>query len=446
MLLALLPLALILELAALASRYQPLSVASGVLLLLFFTWHWRSLMLYPRNLGLITIAALAAWLTIGEPSWEQGARLASGAAFYGAFVGGLGMMQCLVQRLPQLGEIHRLLLAGPKQTLYPGYLLSSFAISSILSFGMLNLICGSLQNYVEQRNITDQRRRDGFHGVIVSALRGYALVPLLAPTSVGVAILTRELPGLSWAMLLPYGMLAAGALLLIGWYLDNRRLVQLKYQEGDKQVRRGDAGSLRGVLIGSLLGIAAIVVLATHSWLSATQAAMVLIPLAVAALILVRTGSAKIVYQEMSENLLGMRNEVFIFACSAVLGGAVALLVPMDKLSSLLGNSEWLSLGFGLIGMLSIMLVALFGIAPIISMSVAAGLLAQLSLQGIDPLAPAVALLCGFSLAMLLAPYGASALLLARYAQRSPWRVAVSWNTRFVLCALLPLALLPLLA
>lgn len=446
MLLALLPLALVLELAALASGYNPLSVASGALLLLFFSWHWRSLMPYPRNLGLITIAAIGAWFILGEPSWEQAARLASAAAFYGSFVGALGMMQCLVQRLPQLGEIHRLLLAGPRQTLYPGYLLSSFAISSILAFGMLNLICGSLQGYVEQRKITDQRRREGFHGVIVSALRGYALVPLLAPTSVGVAILTRELPGLSWAMLLPFGALAASVLLLIGWFLDNHRLAQLKYQEGDHKLRSGDSGSLRGVLLGSLLGIAGIVALATYSWLSATQAAMLLIPIAVASLILARTASARSVYQEMSENLLGMRNEVFIFACSAVLGGAVALLVPMDKLSSLLGNSEWLSLGFGLLGMLSIMLVALFGIAPIISLSLCAGLLAQLSAQGIDPLAPAVALLCGFSLAMLLSPYGASALLLARYAQRSAWRVAVSWNTRFVLTALLPLALLPLLA
>ncbi len=43
---------------------------------------------------------------------------------------------------------------------------------------------------------------------MVTALRGFALVPLLAPTSVAVAILTRELPGLSWSTLLPFGLLA----------------------------------------------------------------------------------------------------------------------------------------------------------------------------------------------------------------------------------------------
>ena len=135
-----------------------------------------------------------------------------------------------------------------------------------------------------------------------------------------------------------------------------------------------------------------------------------------------------------------------IFACSAVLGGAVSLLIPVEHLLGGFGGSFWLPLLFGLLGMLAIVLVALVGLAPIISLSLCAGLLAQLAAQGVDPLGPAVALLGGFSLAMLLSPYGASALLLARYAQLSPWRVAVSWNGRFVLLALLPLGLLPLLA
>ncbi len=446
MLRPLLALALLSELLALATRNDLFSIASGVLLLSFFVWHWRSLMPYPRNLGVLTIAAVGAWLAVGEPSWEQAARLCRSAAYYGAFIGALGMMQCLVQRLPQLGEIHRLLLRGPRQALYPGYLLSSFAISSILAFGMLNLVCGSLQGYVEQRGIDDERRREGTRGVIVSALRGYALVPLMAPTSVGVAILTRELSGLSWAKLLPYGALASAFLLLLGWWLDNRRLARLKPQPDDRTLEASQQGSLRGVLLGSLLGIAAIVLLSSHSWLSATQAAMLLIPVAVAALSLVRSRSFKAVWEEMDGNLLGMRNEVFIFASSAVLGGAVALLVPMRELSALLGGASWLPLVFGLLGMLAIMLVALIGVAPLIYMSLGAGLLAQLTATGIDPLPSAVALLCGFSLAMLLSPYGASALLLARYAELSPWRVAVSWNLRFVLLALVPLALLPLLA
>ena len=155
---ALLPLALLFELLALITRIQPLSVISGALLGLFFVWHWRSLMPYPRRLGIVTAALLGYWLLSGEASWQQGARILSSAAYYAAFIGALGLMHCLVKRLHQLSELHRLLLAGPRAWLYPGYLLSTFAISSVLSFGMLNLICGSLENHLERRPYNDTQR------------------------------------------------------------------------------------------------------------------------------------------------------------------------------------------------------------------------------------------------------------------------------------------------
>ncbi|MDC6657949.1 hypothetical protein OEZ74_27115, partial [Leclercia adecarboxylata] len=80
----------------------------------------------------------------------------------------------------------------PRTSLYPSYLFSTFAISSVLSFGMLNLVCGSLERYLERQPYSPTQRREGARGVMVTALRGFALVPLLAPTSVAVAILTRE--------------------------------------------------------------------------------------------------------------------------------------------------------------------------------------------------------------------------------------------------------------
>lgn len=442
---SLLPLALLCELLALASQLRPLSILSGVLLLIFFAWHWRSLMPYPRRLALVALALAGTWLALQQPSWEQAARLASSAAYYGAFVGALGLMHCLVERLPQLGELHRLLLRGPKPLLYPGYLLSSFAISSILSFGMLNLVCGSLDGHMRRQRIEGRERREGMRGVMVTALRGYALVPLLAPTSVGVAILTRELPGLTWAALLPYGGIAALLLLALGWFADNRRLRLLSKPGQDGEAPAEPVGSL-GLVVGcSLLGIALIAALAAFTWLSATQAAMLLVPVSVALFLLFDNRSPRATLGEIGDTALGMRNEIFIFACSAVIGGLVGLMVPVEQLVGHISITPLLLFLIGLFGMLGIMGLALVGVAPIISMSICASLLAQLSSHGVDPLPPAVALLSGFSLAMLISPYGASALLLGRYAQLSPWRVAVVWNGRFVLLALIPLGLLQLI-
>ena len=445
---ALLPLALLFELLALITRIQPLSVISGALLGLFFVWHWRSLMPYPRRLGIVTAALLGYWLLSGEASWQQGARILSSAAYYAAFIGALGLMHCLVKRLHQLSELHRLLLAGPRAWLYPGYLLSTFAISSVLSFGMLNLICGSLENHLERRPYNDTQRREGRRGVMVTALRGFALVPLLAPTSVAVAILTRELPGLSWSTLLPFGLLGGLLLLLFGWPAENRRLQQLaEAPDADLGAQtQQPGGRLGGLLIGSLIGISLIALLAALTWLSATQAAMLLVPSAVILILLWQRIAPRQVFREVSETLIGMRNETFIFASSALLAGLVAAVLPVHHLADQLGNTPLILFGLGAVGALSVMAMALLGVAPLISLNVCAALLAQLASQGLAVTQPAVALLFGFSLAMLLSPYGPSAVLLARHAQLSPWRIAVGWNGRFVLSVLVPLLLIPLLA
>ena len=57
--LALLPLALVCELFALVTRLPLLSVVSGALLVLFFAWHWRSLMPYPRHAGAVRLLGTA---------------------------------------------------------------------------------------------------------------------------------------------------------------------------------------------------------------------------------------------------------------------------------------------------------------------------------------------------------------------------------------------------
>ncbi|MBS68814.1 MAG: hypothetical protein CMK98_10755 [Pseudomonas sp.] len=446
--LALLPLALVCELFALVTRLQLPSVISGALLVLFFAWRWRSLMPYPRRLGLVTLGLFGYWVLFNEPDWRQAQRMLGAAAYYGAFIGALGLAHCAVKRMPQLGELHRLLLRQPGASLYPSYLFSTFAISSVLSFGMLNLVCGSLERYLDRQSYSPPQRREGARGVMVTALRGFALVPLLAPTSVAVAILTRELPGLSWSALLPFGLLCGAILLLVGWPMENHRLRQLRDTDAPASgsSTTGPANGLRNLLCGSLLGILLIALLASLTPLSATQAAMLLVPLAVVGLLLYQGGSPTTVYAEVRDTLAGMRNETFIFACSALLGGLTAVLIPVERLASHFSSTPLALFGLGSAGMLAIIALALLGVAPIISLSLCAALLAQLAGHGVAIMQPAVALLIGFSLAMLLSPYGPSALMLARHAQLSPWRIAFGWNGRFVLLVLGPLLLVPLLA
>ncbi|HBS80434.1 MAG TPA: hypothetical protein DD989_17590, partial [Pseudomonas sp.] len=253
---------------------------------------------------------------------------------------------------------------------------------------------------------------------------------------------------LSWSTLLPFGLLGGLLLLLFGWPAENRRLQQLA-ETPDTNLgaqTQQPGGRLGGLLIGSLIGISLIALLAALTWLSATQAAMLLVPSAVILILLWQRIAPRQVFREVSETLIGMRNETFIFASSALLAGLVAAVLPVHHLADQLGNTPLILFGLGAVGALSVMAMALLGVAPLISLNVCAALLAQLASQGLAVTQPAVALLFGFSLAMLLSPYGPSAVLLARHAQLSPWRIAVGWNGRFVLSVLVPLLLIPLLA
>src|SRR5690606_21761164 len=292
----LLPLGVGLELLALAGQWPHLSWAATAALAAYYLLHYRRLLVYPRVLGLITLGMLIALLAFGDPEPALWGQLASAMAYYTSFLGALGLIQLLARHLPHLREMHKALLPGRPLWLYPRYVLTAGSIGSILNFGMMSLMCGTLQQHLQQYPLDEAQRRSGMRVVMLATLRGFALVPLVAPTSVTIAMLTREMPELSWAGMLPYGLTAAVLLLLVGWRRENRNLVALRDHIGDGTPARG----MGQLLFGSLLGLSAIGLLASVSVLSPSQAAMILIPLGMAAYLLWRERSPRRVMQQMT--------------------------------------------------------------------------------------------------------------------------------------------------
>lgn len=428
----LLPLGVGLELLALAGQWPRLSWFAAAALAGYFLLHYRRLLIYPRVLGLITLGMLAVLVILGDPEPALWGRLASAMAYYASFLGALGLIQLLARHLPHLREMHKALLTGRPLWLYPRYVLTAGSIGSILNFGMMSLMCGTLQQHLQQYPLDEAQRRSGMRVVMLATLRGFALVPLVAPTSVTIAMLTREMPELSWAGMLPYGLSAAVLLLLVGWRRENRALVALRDHIGDGTPARG----MGQLLLGSVLGLIAIGVLASVSVLSPSQAAMILIPLGVGVYLLWRERSPRRVVQQMTDNLVSMHNEMFIFGCAALMGGMLGATVPLEQLAAWLALKPEYSILLATGSLLGIILLALVGIAPIVSLALMVGLLAELARLGVPILTPAVGLICGFSIAMIFAPFGPSTLILARYSEVSPYRVVFRWNGPFVATAL----------
>ncbi|PHQ25959.1 hypothetical protein CLH62_10215 [Marinobacter guineae] len=425
-------LAVVTELVAICLGHRELSALAGIMFVSAFLAGAGRLQGYARMLLVIALVVLGALAVRGTLDAALLVKAASDAAFYAAFLGSLGMMQCLVRRFEVLRRIHDVLLGGKPLLLYPKYALVSCGIATVLSFGMMNLLCGTLSETLRERGITGDSRLQWLRSVLISALRGFALVPLVAPTSVAVAILTRELPQLSWSQLLPFGLIAALLMVLVGWVLEQRRFRKVSSE------RIAVEGWLPGT--GRLLALI-LVVFAVMAGLVATTgfkvsvAAMLAVPTVTLLYMFWQERRLMPVLQEGVGQVWTMHNEMAIFAASAILGVALSAVIPADALAGLVATGGGVFL-VAMLGMLMMPMFSMIGVIPITVLSVQAGLLPQLVAEGMDLLPVAVALVIGFSLAMMLSPFGPSVMLLSRFGQISRWVVAFRWNGLFVLIAL----------
>lgn len=430
-------LAVVTELVAICLEHRQLSALAGLMFVTAFLAGARRLQGYTRVLLVVALLVLSGLAWGGALDGGQLLKAASDAAFYAAFLGSLGMMQCLVRRFEVLRRIHDVLLGGRPRLLYPKYALVSCGVATVLSFGMMNLLCGTLAQTLRERGITGKSRLQWLRSVLISTLRGFALVPLVAPTSVAVAILTRELPQLSWSQLLPFGVIAALLMVLIGWVLEQRRFREISSERIAVEGWLPGSGRLLALI---LVVFALMAVLVATTGFKVSVAAMLSVPTVTLLYMIWQEGGLLSVLKESAGQIWTMQNEMAIFAASAILGVALSGVIPADALAGLVATGSGVFL-VAVVGMLMMPVFSMIGVIPITVLSVQAGLLPPLVAEGMHLLPVAVALVIGFSLAMMLSPFGPTVMLLSRFGQISRWVVAFRWNGLFVLIAL-PLLLL----
>ncbi|MDX1802246.1 MAG: hypothetical protein R3303_15045, partial [Marinobacter sp.] len=377
-----LPFAVLLELVALITGVSGFSVAAGTLFVSYFFGFVRRLNGYSATLIVLTVMTLSGLLVSGWMDQQRLLKAATDAGFYGAFLGSLGMMQCLVRRFEVLRRIHDVLLGGPPLWLYPKYAVTSATAASVLNFGVMNLLCGSLAGTLDERGITGEARTRWLRCVLISALRGFALVPLVAPTSVAVAIITREVPSLSWSQLLPFGLVTGALLIAVGWLLEYSRFRQVS--EERVKLEGWPPGTGRLVIV-VLIMFALMAALVFGASLNVSRSAMLAVPGVTLLYMIWHDRSLRGAVAEAADNVNAMRNEMAIFAASGALGAALSSLVPTDLISGLVASQAgiyWVAV----CGLLILPLMSAVGVIPITMLSIFSGLLPQLMNAGMDPL------------------------------------------------------------
>ncbi|GAA3956309.1 hypothetical protein GCM10022278_13560 [Allohahella marinimesophila] len=426
------PAGVLCELMAILTGSPLLSYMACSLFVFHFTQVFLRLEWYARILASVTVVTLVMLALLGKLTWPLLGKAAESAAFFATFLGSLGLMQLLVRRFEFLRRIHDALLSGRTTLLYPKYAITSFGVASVLSFGVLNMLCGGLAQTLDQRQIEGQARLDWLRSLLGVTLRGFALVPLVAPTSVAVAIITREVPALSWSSLVPYTAVAALLFLAVGSVLERHRFKAISGQ----RVHLGGIPAGTSVLlafVGTLFGGIGLLVFWTP--LNVSRAAMILVPVLTVFYLLVRERRPSALARELTSNMLSQSNEMMIFASSAALGGTLASLVPAQVIGAAFVSPQG-EFAFAVTGMLILPAAAAIGIAPMAVLSFLAGILAQFQSMGLSPLTGGAGLAIGFSLAMMLSPFGPSVMILARFGRISKFTVAFGWNGFFTLAAL----------
>jgi hypothetical protein len=90
------------------------------------------------------------------------------------------------------------------------------------------------------------------------------------------------------------------------------------------------------------------------------------------------------------------------------------------------------------VAMLLVALLAQIGINPIVSVTLLAGILPTLGIEGLTQPVLAVSLLVGWTLALMSSPMTVSMLILSRFTGVSSLRIGYRWNG-FYLCLAVPL-------
>ena len=405
--------------------------------------------------GLSTMARIllgAALMLSLAALWKHAAPLellreaAGRFAFFATFLVVLGLLRLPAYRSPLVKRCGHAMLLQPPSRRYPILSLGSALFGIILNIGVLNLIAAMIEKsntlaaaqgrlWVQQ---TRQRR------MMLALLRGFALAPLVSPMGIGMAVVISSMEGLRWIELAPYALGSALLLFLVGWGVDRMTGPHMQ------QNRKGDVPSLRPLVRFALLLLSLVALIFSLAWgLDLPLPTAVLLGAPLGAFLWLcwqfrRHGmagvpmSAVTLHRGLPRLVSPASNEIVVLGAAGYIGHICVGLVDGAALAGSVGFLSSLGAGSAVVAMLLVALLAQVGINPIVSVTLLAGILPTLGIEGLTPPILAVSLLVGWTLALMSSPMTVSMLILSRFTGVSSMRIGYRWNGLF-LCFATPL-------
>lgn len=444
-----LPVLIVVTLLGLALHTEAGMGVAAAAILVYLVGEWRKLGLMARGLTAVAgILGIVAAVTQPEPI----ALLASAVeryAFMASFLACLGLLRVAAEGSPLLRRCGEILIQQPPQRRYLSLSLGSTLFGIVINIGVLNLLgvmsqrANTLTAAGGSANIQRIRRRRMFSAM----LRGFALVPLISPLGISLAIILSAQPSLHWLDIIPYAGITALFLLLIGYALD--RLSHRPPAAPQEPHRH----SLRPLVEFCALLVAIVSVtflIAEVLSLQLPEAVLFSGPLAAFLWLAFQrrrldggTGMRRAgatLLRRADRIFPDMRSEIAILGGAGFLGVMLSTLLPIDTLAGWLAGSG-LTGGWLALAATAVMLIgAQVGINPIVTAILTLTLLPDPAALGLPAPILATALMAGWAVSMVSAPITGSMLVGARLAGVSPQELGWRWNGLFVVLTMLMLA------
>ena len=309
--------------------------------------------------------------------------------------------------------------------------------------------------------------------MMTALIRGFSMVMVWSPATVGQAVLVTSIPGLTWIDLVPYTLSWVAAVWALGWFQDRFAWRHSRRRNAAAAPATGaiapptaqDDGSwhhLAGLcaITAGMLGL--VVGLNAVAGLTLLQSVMIAAPgFAIGWLALQANGSSGAPAGRLSLTGARLRDtirddfprqgrEVALLGAAGFIGVVLPAIIPADFLVGFVDPASLPQPVVGIAMMLTLVIGGLIGISPLIAVPVLGGLLASVPDAAINPVFAGLSLAAGWGLCNGSTPFSASAVLAGRFVDSGPETVVWRWNGAFtalatVVCAGFLFAVSPLL-
>lgn len=402
---------------------------------LFVILEWRNLPRLARffSAGAVLAVLAVVWLK-PEATGQMLAAMRQSTTF-ACLLAMLGVLRYPARRSRLVNRAALWLVSRKPRHAYTALSFGGHFLSLLFNVGILPLIGDMIRKAGEGFGEGELGRE-----MMLGGMRGMSLMTIWSPMGLGFAIVTTSTVGLDPVMFLFLAFAAAMALLVVNC-MTTEPVETKDNPQRDAGADDLSVAPLLQILFACLLLMVATVLLHTVLSVSFVVATILVLPLFSAAWLVLETddGGGPLVatlnagLRGIFATLSDMRTEATFFAAATLIGAAMTIFISAIPGWTRVANSGDFGLPILLLCLIAIPATAAAAIPHTIVVVLVAQLFGHSPLGAAHPMALALTLTIGWSLAIAVSPISATTLITSAQAGVKSHVVGLVWNRRYVL-------------